>query len=198
MAALAAAQHGVVARWQLLEAGLSRGVVRRRLERGHLHRLHHGVYAVGHRRLTTKGRWMAAVLAGGPEAVLSHWSAIALWELRPSRSGPLDVTVPGRSHRAARAGIRFHNVRHLDPQDRAVIDGIPVTSLHRALLDYAEVTRRPQQLRLALEAADRRELLDARKLEAVCGRACGRRGVKPLKAATAEPTGPRAVDPIRA
>lgn len=189
LAEVARLQHGVVARWQLLAADYSRNQIETLLHQGHLHRIHLGVYAVGHRRLTVKGAWMAAVLAGGRVAVLSHQAAVALWELRPAVGGPVDVSGQGLSRRGQR-GLRFHKVRRLDPADAAVVDGIPVTALHRTLLDFAEVTRRPQQLRLALEAADRLELLDARKLEAVYGRARGRRGLKPLKAAVAELRGP--------
>ena len=180
----------MVAHWQLTKLGYSRSDIHGRLRRGHLHRLYRGVYAVGHKRLTTRGRWMAAVLTGGPDAVLSHRAAIALWDLRPVPSGPIDVTVPGRSRNGVlnapgQPGIRFHNVRHLHPDDRLTYDGIPVTSPHRALLDYAEVAQF-QQLRLALEAADRRELLDGREFGALYKRAHGRRGLKPLRAAVAE------------
>ncbi|HTX32426.1 MAG TPA: type IV toxin-antitoxin system AbiEi family antitoxin domain-containing protein [Solirubrobacteraceae bacterium] len=185
---MAAMQHGVVGRWQLLSAGFSAGVIRGLVRRGHLHPVHRGVYAVGHRRLTRKGRWMAAVLAGGPDAVLSHRAAVELWELRPGSSGRIDVTVPGRTRRGQR-GIRVHNVRRLHPDDRDVVDGIPVTSVHRALLDYAEIARH-QQLRLGIEAAERREIFDLRQLEALYARARGRRGVKALKAVVAELRGP--------
>ena len=183
MATLATAQHGVVARWQLAELGLSRDVIQALIADGHLHRLRRGVYAVGHTRLTTRGRWMAAVLAGGREALLSHRAAIALWELRPIPAGPIEVTVPGRGRRG-RNGIRIHNARCLHPEDRTVVDGIPVTSVHRSLLDLAEVAHF-QQLRLALDAAERRELLDGRKLQELYDRSRGRRGLGPLKAAVA-------------
>lgn len=188
LAALALKQHGVVAHWQLRKLGYSSGDIRGLVARGHLHRLHRSVYAVGHTRLTIRGRWMAAVLACGPEAVLSHRAAVALWDLRPIPSGAIDVTVPGRT-RAGRHGIRVHNVRRLDPEDRAIVDGIPVTALHRALLDYAELAPF-QQLRHALDAAARRELLDGRKLDALYERAQGRHGLKPLKAAVAQLRGP--------
>jgi very-short-patch-repair endonuclease len=188
LAAVAALQHGVVARWQLLEAGFTRHAIEGLIRRGQLHPIHHGVYAVGHTRLTVKGRWMAAVLAGGPDAVLSHRAATALWELRPGSSGRIDVTVPGRKRRGCR-GIRLHNVRRLHPEDRDVVDGIPVTAVHRTLLDYAEIAQR-QQLRLAIEAAERREIFDLRGLDALCARSRGRRGLKPLKAVVAELRGP--------
>src|ERR1700687_563384 len=102
---------------------------------------------------------MAAVLACGPDAVLSHGSGIGLWELRPLAGAPFDVTVPGRSRRG-QAGICVHNVRALHADDRALVDGIRVTSVDRTLLDFAEVAH-PQQLRLAIEASERRELFDA-------------------------------------
>lgn len=188
IAKLAGRQHGVVAAWQLKPMGYSDSAIHRRAKAGRLHRLHRGVYAVGHRRLARRGRWMAAVLACGPEAVLSHRSAAALWELRPPASGPIDVTVPGRTRRG-RAGIRVHNVRAMDPSDRATVDGIPVTSIHRTLLDYAEVAPE-QQLRHALEEAERRELLDGRKLEELLARSPGRRGSRALREALAQLQGP--------
>src|SRR5690348_3363351 len=82
IAALADAQYGVVARAQLLDAGVTGAGVARRVRDGRLRRVYRGVYAVGHRALTPEGRWMAAVLAGGPGAVLSHASAAAAWDLR--------------------------------------------------------------------------------------------------------------------
>jgi very-short-patch-repair endonuclease len=178
----------VVATWQLYSLGFSKSQVHDRAAAGWLHRVHRGVYAVGHRRLSAKGRWLAAVLACGPDAVLSHHAAVALWGLRPRVGGPVDVTVPGRRKRGQR-GIRVHNVRALADVDRTVLDGIPVTSLPRTLLDYAEVAR-PQQLRLALEAADRRGLLDRRAIEELCARSPGRRGRGPLKSALADLSGP--------
>src|SRR3954452_21510460 len=95
---LAGKQHGVVAWWQLRPRGLTRDAIRRRLEAGRLHRVHRGVYAVGHRAVTQRGRWMAAVLACGPGAVLSHRAAAALWGMR--HGGPIEVTAPRqRSHK---------------------------------------------------------------------------------------------------
>lgn len=188
LAALAAKQHGVVAHWQLRKLGYSPAEIKGFVSRGYLHRLYRGVYAVGHGRLTVRGRWMAAVLACGPDAVLSHRAAIGLWDLSPIPSGPIDVTVPGR-RRHGHSGIRVHNVRQLHPDDRDTIDGIPVTALNRTLLDYAEVARF-QQLRLALDAAERHDLLDGRKLERLYQRSRGRRGLKPLKQAVADMHGP--------
>ena len=188
MAATAARQHGVIAVWQLKRLGYTRNAIDGLARQGHLHRIYRGVYAVGHRRLTQRARWTAAVLACGPHAALSHRSAVALWEIRPAVAGPVDVTVPGRTRRGQK-GIRIHSVRRLAEEDRINYDGIPVTSVHRTLLDYAEVARR-QQLRLAIEAADRRELFDLRAMDACLARNPGRHGQKPLKATLAELRGP--------
>src|SRR5947199_691313 len=96
VALLAGLQHGVVARWELLALGIGWRQIQTWLASGQLIRVYRGVYGVGHDRVTLKRRWMAAVLAGGPNAVLSHRAAIALHELRRAGGGPVDVTVPGR------------------------------------------------------------------------------------------------------
>ncbi|MBV8989023.1 MAG: DUF559 domain-containing protein [Solirubrobacterales bacterium] len=177
-----------MANWQLKVVGFTSNQIKVRLQGGRLHRLHRGVYAVGHLRLTREASCMAAVLACGPDAVLSHATAVALWGLRPWRGGRIDVTMPGRTRRGPK-NIRAHHVRTLHPEDRAQLDGIPITSIHRTLLDYAELGRR-QQLRLAIEAADRKDLFDLKRIEEVCSRSRGRRGLKPLKAVLAEIRGP--------
>jgi very-short-patch-repair endonuclease len=182
-------QQGVAAHWQLLEAGFSPSAIARRVEAGRLHPRHRGVYSVGHRRLTRKGRWMAAVLACGPEAVLSHRSAAALWELPAGGgSGPIHVTVPGR-RKKGQEGIRVHNVRHLHRGDVTTIDNIPVTSLARTLLDEAEIET-AQRLRTLVEATERLDLFDFSQIEDVIARSPGRHGIKPLKAVAAQLKGP--------
>jgi very-short-patch-repair endonuclease len=184
IATLADRQHGLVAHWQLIALGLSPYAIHRRVKAGRLHVVHRGVYAVGRRKLTVRGRWMAAVLACGPDAVLSHHDAAALHSLRrPGARASVHVTTTGRSH--PRPGIHVHNVRHLHPADRDKVDGIPVTSLHRTILDYAE-TARAQELRWAFKNYDRMDLLDFRKLDAVIERNPGRKGIKPLRALMAE------------
>lgn len=168
--------------WQL---DVAEHRIRHRVAIGRLHRVHQGVYAVGHSRLTRKGRWMAAVLAHGPQAVLSHRAALALWELRPTAPGPINVTVPARGRRST-GEIRAHNVR--TPPDSTRVDGIPVSTVAQTLLDVAETLGR-QQLRLAVEAADRRELLDGRAIDALIRRSPGRHGAPALRAALATLTG---------
>ncbi len=131
---------------------------------------------------------MAAVIACGSNAVLSHRAAAALHGLRPAAAGPIDVTAPGHSKRKVE-GVRFHAVRNLPPEEVTKVDGIPVTTVARIFLDLAE-TARPQQLRLALEAAERLELFDRRDIDATIERNPGRHGSKPLTEALADFTGP--------
>jgi very-short-patch-repair endonuclease len=178
----------VVGRQQLLRLGFSRREIDGAVTRGALIPIHRGVYAVGHRRLSAKGVWTAAVLACGPEAVLSHRPALALHDLRPVPGGAVDVTVPGRTRKGQR-GIRVHNVRTLHADDRDEIDCIPITEIHRALLDYAEIASR-QQLRYAIDAGLRREVLDQWKFDALFARSHGRHGLKPLLTTLDEIRGP--------
>src|SRR3954451_15617262 len=117
IATLAVAQHSSVGRTQLLEDGLSGDDVDRRMRARRLRRLHQGVYAVGHRVLTVEGRWMAAVLAAGAGAALSHASAAAGWDLRRSSPVAIDVTVPGRAGRERRSGLRTHRSGTLTAED---------------------------------------------------------------------------------
>jgi putative AbiEi antitoxin of type IV toxin-antitoxin system len=122
IAALAANQHGVVARSQLLQAGLSADAIRGRVRAGRLLPLYRGVYAVGHAALRREGRWMAAVLACGDGAVLSHQTAAAAWDLRRSE-GAIHVTV--RNDLKAPRGIRLHRTRALTAAEIKEYRGIP-------------------------------------------------------------------------
>jgi hypothetical protein len=158
IASLAGAQHGVAARWQLVALGLGNDAIDGRLARGRLHPLHRGVFAVGHTALKAEGRWMAAVLALGGNAVLSHATAARAWELRPSE-GTIHVTVPGDAGRRRRTGLRVHRSRALTPSDTTTHRGIPITTPARTIVDLARtLTGRP--LEQALDLADRRRLID--------------------------------------
>jgi predicted transcriptional regulator of viral defense system len=181
MAALAAQQHGVIAVRQLHELGIGRGAVRRRIETARLHRLYVGVYAVGHRAVRREGRWLAAVLACGPEARLSYRSAGANFAIRPSARERIDVTVPSRGRRQ-RPGIQIHSARHLDPADVTEHRGIPTTSLARTLLDLATFLSLTQ-LDRAIEAAERLERFDLRAIDDVLARSNGHRGAERLRRA---------------
>jgi Protein of unknown function (DUF559) len=136
---------------------MSDGAIEVRLRSGRLIPIHRGVYAVGHDRLTQEGRWMAAVLACGPGAVLSHSSAARLWVIRIADATRIDVTTPKRTGRAATRGIRLHTTRRLDPDETTIHHAIPTTTPQRTLLDLAEVLT-PRQLAAAADAAERHHL----------------------------------------
>jgi predicted transcriptional regulator of viral defense system len=155
IAAVAARQHGVIGHPQLIAIGLSPEAIQRRVGAGRLHRIHRGIYAVGHKRLTQRGRWMAAALAGGEDAVLSHRSAAALWEILPAR-GRMHVTTPRTLHN--RDGIQFHS-QALQLDEVTVHDGIPVTTVARTVLDIAATE--PDQLERGFNEAEYRRLWDA-------------------------------------
>jgi very-short-patch-repair endonuclease len=181
--ALAARQHGVISRGQLRRLGVSDSAVSRRVRAGRLHRVHPGVFAVGHAVLGARGRWMAAVLACGPGAVLSHASAGALWELRASAAAKIDVTVP-RAGRGSRPTIRIHRPRSLPADEVTMHHGIPVTTPARTLLDLAAtLERRP--LERALDQAEVQELTDYPALAALARAHPHHRGARKLEAALA-------------
>lgn len=172
LAELAARQHGVVSRAQARAVGLSRDAVRRRLQRRALQHLGAGVYAVGHTALTLDSRRMAAVLACGPGALLSHRAAgSALGLLRSAQ--PFEVTVP--AGRKPRAGIGIHRSRLIHDEDRAVVRGIPVTSVARTLVDLAEVLGE-ERLARAVHEAEVMRSFDLRAIERTLARLPGRTG----------------------
>jgi hypothetical protein len=168
--------------------GFEKGWIEHRLRTGRLHRVHAGVYAVGHSITDWRGPYMAAVLACGPSAVVSHRSAAAVHALRPDSRNVVNITVPGRSRHGIR-GVNVHRVRSLHHDDRTAVDGIPVTSVARTIFDSAEVLNR-RQLERMFEEAERRQLLDLCALEALCERSPGRRGLNPIHALLAEANEP--------
>jgi predicted transcriptional regulator of viral defense system len=171
---LAAAQWGVVARRQLTAAGLTESMIQRRLESGQLLRLHHGVYAVGHRRLRREGYWLGAVLAVGPRAALSHRDAAGLHDLRAANHAKVDVTTADRG-RTGGQGIAVHRARLLDARDVTNVEGIPVTTVARTLVDLAGQVPHDHLAR-AIREADNQHKLDVRAIEDVLRRTRGRRG----------------------
>jgi very-short-patch-repair endonuclease len=182
IAHLARRQHGVVSGAQLVRLGVGRGAIAHRVACGRLHPLHRGVFAVGHRVLSRDAHWLAAVLAMGDGAVLSHRSAGALWAIRNSARARVDITVP--RNRRARPGIDVH--RAVLPADEVARErGIPVTNPARTLLDLAGVLT-PQQLAHALNEAEVRRLSSPLPLDALVERHPGRRGAQMLKRALAE------------
>src|SRR4051812_20502485 len=147
IAELAARQHGAISRPQLLSLGLTSSGIQRRIEAGSMHRVFPGVYAVGHRRLSERGRWMAAVLAGGEGAVLMGSSAAALHGFAPETSGEIHV----RANRRDRGALRFHRTS-LSKKEVTKRHGIPTTTAARTLLDLATEVR-PAKLERALREA---------------------------------------------
>lgn len=181
---LAAGQHRVAARWQLRKCGLGREGIRHRVKNGRLQSIHRDVFAVGPGRLTRAGFLIAAVLACGKGAVLSHLTAAVHWGLIRSASPAIHVTVPRRKKPAV-AGVIVHLTRHMTSADWTIKDGIPVTSVARTLLDLAGVVSQ-RELIVAIEQAEKLRIFDLRAIEQLLGRSRGRRGAKALRAALAE------------
>jgi very-short-patch-repair endonuclease len=180
IARLASRQYGVVARRQLLELGIGRRAIERRLENGRLHLIHRGVYAVGYPLVSQHGRWLAAVLAIGPGAALSHRSAAAHWRIAPIPDAPIETIVPGGSRRR-RPGIVVHRCALLEGRHLTVRERIPLTTVARTLLDLAtRIT--PRALREAFDGAERRRLLDREELHRICDGATGRPGTGAIRA----------------
>ncbi|GIK78687.1 MAG: hypothetical protein BroJett022_23770 [Actinomycetes bacterium] len=174
IADLAARQHGVVARRQLLAIGVTSDRLNGLARRGHLHRLHRGVYAVGHARISQEGRWLAAVLACVPGAALSHGPAGQLHGIVPRRERfALHVSVPGRGRRGP-TGIVTHSPRRLPRSDITVRNRIPVTTVTRTVWDLATVLT-PLGTRRAFEQAERRGL-DRERLGALLDASPSRKG----------------------
>ncbi len=186
LAVLASRQHGVVSRRQLLDAGFTSKKIAYRVKIGRLHRVHEGVYAVGHTPSSLLSNAMAAVLACGESAVLSHRSAAALWNIDPSWRAPVEVTTPGNHcHR----GVRVHRSRTLTPQDTTKRHGIPVTTPARTLLDLADVLDDVALARAVNEAQVLR-LLRLDDLAAILERSPGRRATRRLRAFVANADAP--------
>ena len=168
IANIADRQHGAISLPQLKTVGLTASAVRTRVADGQLHRIHRGVYAVGHRGLTEKGAWMAAILACGPKAVLSHRSAAALWGLRPDARATTDISLPSRSVRARR-GIRVHAASSLAEREITARSGIPCTTVARTLVDLAvELDRRGVER--AVEQAEVLGLFDGKQVREAAGK----------------------------
>ena len=183
-AELARRQHGVVAKRQLIALGIGPGAIKHRLSVGRLHRVHRGVCALGHAALSADGNRMAAVLACGPDALLSHRDAAALWDLRGTAHTRIEVSVP-RSGLRSHPGLQVHCTAPWHPDDCAQRRGIPVTSVARTLLDLAGVVP-ARALQHAFEEAERLRLADVRAVEAVSERGWGRHGVGALAAVLAQ------------
>jgi predicted transcriptional regulator of viral defense system len=187
VALIAREQHGVVRVAQLAACGLDGAAINRRMRSGRLHRIHRGVYAVGHDALTMLGSFVAAVLACGEGAALSHRAAAAYWGFWRCEERAPEVTVSGARRRIA--GVRVYRARRLDRRDVRPRDGILVTSPARTLLDLAAVLA-PQALKRAVRQAQADHDVNTRQLADVLSRANGHRGATRLRRLVADGPAP--------
>jgi very-short-patch-repair endonuclease len=212
IAALAARQHGVVSRAQLLAAGLSKAAIDHRLARQRLHPVHRGVYLVGHPVPPPLAKEMAAILACGEGAAVSHGSAAAIWGFRPPLSSPVHVTLPSPVSRT-RLGICVHRARFMQPEDIRCREALLITAPARTLVDLAAVLSakelqrayeearihrvvRPSDLRSVLTRTGRkpgfaamRALLDRERAPTLTRSEAERRLLELLRAADLAPNG---------
>jgi very-short-patch-repair endonuclease len=176
---LARRQYGVVSRAQLIKLGLGEDAIDARLSGGRLYRLHRGAYAVGHRVVPREGRWLAAVLSIGGEAVLSHRSAAELWGVRRvAEDTGIDISAPRLTR--SPPGIRRHYLR-LAPDEVTTRGRIPVTTLARSLFDVA-ATVSDEGLEAAIRQAEYLHRFQVEKLDALLVRHPGGRGARSIKA----------------
>jgi predicted transcriptional regulator of viral defense system len=176
---LAVVQNGVVTSEQLARLGLDDQAVAKRVARGGLHRIHQRVYSLTPTVMTERGRFMAAVLACGSDAVLSHRSAAYLWGLVDKWEEPIDVTAPNRRGRSP-DGVAAHRDGSLQAIDTTTRYGIPCTTVARTILDFAGVAP-DWEVRKAIAQAEVLRILDKPKLRALLKRSRRRRGVSRLR-----------------
>ena len=181
IAVLADRQRGFVEHGQLLVLGLSPSAIGRRVDAGRLHRRYRGVYSVGHRRTGIEGEWWAAVLAYAPDGVLSHASAATAFSLLRSR----ELHVIARSGRKRRAGVVVHERRLVPDDEITSLDGLPITTPARTLLDLAASGLNRTRLELAVNHAEKQRLLDFADLHALLDRHAGAPGTPSVKAVLA-------------
>lgn len=188
IAEFAARQQGVVARAQLVAAGVARHRIEYRVKRGALEALHPGVYRVG----PVSGRYqreVAALLACAPHGVLSHRTAAALWGLLPEDPAePVHVTV-GRGWRRLGAGVRVHRSAVLPRAEVREVAGMRLTSAARTLLDLAH-SLDARKLEECVAQAERDGLADVADLRAVLARHPRHAGSRALRSVMAQAGGP--------
>jgi very-short-patch-repair endonuclease len=178
--ALARQQHGVVARRQLRGLGLGKDAIQHRLASGRLHPIHAGVYSVAPRPLISRqGQWVAAMLASGPDAVLSHQTAAALWGIRDYSRGAIHITVPHKSTPTKRIHRHFSIV---PPDERAVEEEFPVSSVHRTIFDLA-ATEDLDAVISMIKEAEYLNRWDRLSLPDLLERYPGKRGSRKVRAA---------------
>src|SRR4051812_7998300 len=171
------ARFGLLTTTELLAAGLTASSISKRVARGAMRRWYPGVYSYGPGELSREAEWMAAVLAAGAGAVLSHRSAAALWEIRRDWRVITDVLAP--RGRRPKGPVLVHGYRRLDRGDVTVRNGIPVTTVARTLVDLADVLT-PHQLAKAIDEAAHWNRFDLNETYAAMLRANGRRNLSVL------------------
>jgi len=176
---LARRQHGVVTRAQLLALGFTPKAIRHRAARGRLYRARPGIYMVGRPELSREGRWMAAVLACGETALLSHRSAAALWGFAEERNDVIAVSVHRHTSRR-RPGIRVHDRAGIWSRDIGRHRGIPVTQPVKTFLDIA-LELPENRLERAINEADKRDVIGPDALRKALDDHAGEPGVRPLR-----------------
>ncbi len=183
LVAFADLRHGVVDIEELRALGFTKDALKHRRASGRLHRLHRGVYAVGRKTVTQRGRWRAAVLACGPRAALSYGHCAHLLGLRSYSRGRIEVTVASRNGRS-RPGLVIHRVHTLLPDEVTEVDHIPCTTWARTLLDIAACLQ-PHELARAIEQAEKQHVLDTRQTDRLLTRHPNHPGARRLRAALA-------------
>jgi predicted transcriptional regulator of viral defense system len=178
--ALAGKQHGIVTRRDLLSLGYSPQAIKHRIAKGRLHPVAQGVYAVGWPKLTRERRWMAAVLACGRGAALSHRSAGALWGIVEEMRDVVDVSIPRRCE-SKRPGVHARSRPSLPADDITNRRGIPLTVPARTLVDLATELA-PTTLERAVNEADKHDLIRPDQLRKALDQMRGERGVAQLRA----------------
>jgi very-short-patch-repair endonuclease len=169
----------VIARRQLLDLGFSPKAIKHRVSIGRLYPLHRGVYAVGRPTLDGYGRWMAAVLACGDGAVISHSSAAALWRIGLEQRGLVELSLPSQSRRR-RPGLRIHRRPSLKLRDVTAEYGIPVTTPIQTLIDMTlRLDRRG--IERTINEADKYDLVHPPELRAALDERTGDPGVARLR-----------------
>jgi very-short-patch-repair endonuclease len=165
----------VIGAVQLRDCGVSKSTVCRWNAEGKLHRLHRGVYAMGHRSVPIEGRMVAGLIAVGPDAVLSHATAAWWWGLIDTEPVRIELTNPRRAK--DRDDFRVYRASELE---RTRHRGFPVTTVPRTVLDLA-ARDSVNQVRRALAEAEYRRMLDVDEVKRVLAR--GLKGSRTLRAA---------------
>jgi hypothetical protein len=181
LARVAQRQHGLVTVAQLRAMGLTDGAITKRVNRDVLHRRYRGVYALGHASLSREGEWLAAVLAAGDGAALSHGSAAELHAISRFRN-PRTAVVTRRKRRIE--GVRVYTTRHLHARDLTTYERIPVTSVPRTLVDLSDVLTPHQLANVIHEAAFKGRFSELATRDAMA-RANGRHKLRVLERALA-------------